>query len=131
MRSTGFTLIELLITVAIVAILAAIAYPSYQQSVMKSNRSDAKVALTDAAQQLERCFTQFNAYNSPNCTFVLPFISPEGNYTVTVNRTAAAFTLTATPRAGTLQAGDTRCMSFTLNQAGLQLATGTDAGNCW
>ena len=133
MRSTGFTLIELLITVAIIAILAAIAYPSYQQSVMKSNRSDAKIALMQAAQVLERCFTSFNAYNSANCPNPDPFpiTSPEGNYRIAVFRNAATFTLTATPVAGTLQASDTRCTTFTLDEAGARGATGTGAANCW
>ncbi|MFI3186333.1 MAG: prepilin-type N-terminal cleavage/methylation domain-containing protein, partial [Methylococcaceae bacterium] len=53
----GFTLIELMVTVAIVGILAAIAYPSYQDSVRKSRRADASGALLGLANAMERHFT--------------------------------------------------------------------------
>jgi len=63
----GFTLIELMITVAIVGILAGIAYPSYMKSVQKSNRADAKAELTDVAQRLQRCYTIYGKFNDANC----------------------------------------------------------------
>ena len=50
----GFTLVELMIVVAIVAILAAIGYPSYQNSVQKSRRADGRAALQEAAARQER-----------------------------------------------------------------------------
>ncbi len=64
MRRTaaGFTLIELMITVVIIGILAAIAYPSYRNYVTQTRRSDAQIALTQAANQQERFFTEFNWY---------------------------------------------------------------------
>jgi type IV pilus assembly protein PilE len=58
----GFTLIELMITVAIVGILASIAVPSYQKSVMKSRREDAKGALVSFANAMERHFTETGSY---------------------------------------------------------------------
>lgn len=61
-NSRGFTLIELLIAVAIVAILAAIAYPSYRDSVLKGRRAEARTALTELLQQQERYITQRNCY---------------------------------------------------------------------
>ncbi len=58
----GFTLIELMITVAIVAVLAAIAFPSYQDSVWKGKRAEAKAAIFKALQAEERYYTQNNTY---------------------------------------------------------------------
>ena len=59
---TGFTLIELMIVVAIVGILAAIAYPSYTEQVRQSRRSDCEGALTGLASAMERYFTVNNTY---------------------------------------------------------------------
>jgi type IV pilus assembly protein PilE len=61
-KSKGFTLIELLIAVAIVGIISAIAYPSYQSSITKSRRSDAKAALVGFAQAMERYYTNNGTY---------------------------------------------------------------------
>lgn len=58
----GFTLIELMITVAIVGILAAIAYPSYLDSVRKGKRAEGRTALIDFLQQQERYLTQMGSY---------------------------------------------------------------------
>lgn len=67
----GFTLIELMITVAIVAILAAIAIPSYQDSVWKGKRAEAKAAILKALQAEERYYTQNNTYvDANNTTFI-------------------------------------------------------------
>ena len=59
--SRGFTLIEMMVVVAIIAILAAVAYPSYRDSVARGRRSDAKAVLTEAAQWVEREYTRSNA----------------------------------------------------------------------
>lgn len=59
---SGFTLIELLIAVAIVSILATIAYPSYTSAVLKGRRAEGRTALTDLLQQQERYLTQYGKY---------------------------------------------------------------------
>ncbi len=65
-RFSGFTLIELMIAVMIIGILAAVAYPSYQDSINKSRRAEGKSALLKAAQVLERWYTDNNTYgNTP------------------------------------------------------------------
>ena len=64
----GFTLIELLIAVAIVGILASVAYPSYLASVTKSRRADAKAALFGLAQAMERYYTTNGTYTGAGTT---------------------------------------------------------------
>lgn len=61
-KAQGFTLIELMIVVAVVAILAAIAFPSYQDSIMKGRRAEARTAILDLMQQQERYMTQRGTY---------------------------------------------------------------------
>lgn len=61
-RSGGFSLIELMIAVAIVGILAAIAYPAYTNQIAKGRRAECRSGLMQAMQQQERYYTQFNAY---------------------------------------------------------------------
>ena len=123
-RQTGFTLIELMIVLMIVAILAAIAIPSYNESVLRSNRANARTALLQAAQWLERAATASGTYpicnsvvdpNPPACQVPLGVRAVEGNrYRIDVNSQAGTFALTATPL--DTQAAD-QCATFTLDQA--------------
>ena len=64
---SGFTLIEMMVAVAIVGIIAAIALPSYQATVRKSNRAEAKTELMDVAQRLQRCYTLYAKFNDAKC----------------------------------------------------------------
>jgi len=149
-RLRGFTLVELMIVVVIAAILLGIAVPSYMTSIRKSRRADAKTALLELAGREERYLT-----TNPVGYSTLPadlgyatFVTPVGNgyYTVAVCVTAAgaasacppstlagpSFLLTATPVAGTSQASDTQCTSFSVDSGGGQFATGSlPATTCW
>lgn len=133
LQIAGFTLIELMITVAIVGILAAIAYPSYQDSVRKSWRANAASCLMELAQGMERRFTGSSSYVG---TALPPSGCPtEGGmaarygFSFTADPTATAFTLRAVPVAGGPQASDT-CGTLTINQAGQKGSAGT-VSDCW
>ena len=133
-KQGGVTLIELMIVVGIIGIIAAIAIPSYRRYLLRANRADAKTALMQTAQQLERCYTNSvpYAYNSATCAadVVLPFNVPSGTYTISGAPTAQAYTLTATPL-GT-QAEDAPCSNFVLTQTGAQTVSGAlPAAECW
>jgi type IV pilus assembly protein PilE len=137
-RQQGVTLIELLVVIVIIAILAAIAIPSYRRYVIRANRADAKILLTQTAQALERCYTNSTpyAYNSAVCNaaVTLPATNAAGTYRVafTAAPTATTYSLTATPLGA--QAQDTQCGNFVLTQTGAQSVTGTlsaTPANCW
>jgi type IV pilus assembly protein PilE len=131
-REHGVTLIELMIVVVIIGILAAIAYPSYQNQVRDSRRADGKAALLQTAQQLERCYTRFASYNNAGCGVALPVGSPEGFYQVTAAAlNAGSFTLDAVPQGD--QANDAECGTLRLAHTGAQGSQGAegDANDCW
>ena len=127
MRITkGFTLIELMIVVAVVAILAAVAFPSYQESVRKSNRTDCKAALSAAVAMQERWYFRNNSYTDKvneigGTGGVLD--SPEGFCGITIDVSCAGggtidcFTLKATPQGA--QKND-KCGILTVTNTGLK-----------
>lgn len=136
----GFTLIELMIVVVIVAILAAIAIPSYQNSIQQTRRSDAREALTRIAAMQERFFFTNNRYGTlVELGFGGPTIrSQEDFYNVNllgglVVDGRPVFTVQATATGA--QVNDVRCQTFTLNQAGQRRAADSDGANrtdvCW
>lgn len=134
-RNRGFTLVELMITTAIIGILAAIAYPSYTQYVLRANRADAQAVLMETAQFMERYYTTNNTFVGATVASVSA-VSPKGatgtniKYNisfVTDSLTANTFTLQAVPPTGGGQSNDT-CGTMTLSQTGAQ--TPTTAG-CW
>lgn len=135
-KASGFTLIEVLIVVAIIGILAAIAYPSYRQQVLESRRTDGYAALMACAQAQERWYTLNNKYSDDSACATS---SPEGYYTVAVDVSACSTTLdcyvavaSATAKGG--QNADDDCEKLTLNHLGQKNSTkadGTATSGCW
>ena len=126
-RSPGFTLIELMIAVAIMGILATIAYPSYTSYVIKAKRSDAKAALLQVQLAEEKyranCLqyataigTAMSCVTGGNHTLIGSTTSPDSYYTIAITAgTATTYTVTAAPLPPFT---DATCGIFAVNQAG-------------
>lgn len=108
----GFSLIEVMIVVAIVGILSAIAYPSYNSYMVKSRRTDAQRAMVEYAQSMERYFTANGRYTTTagstganTCGGAAPVAV--SLYAITCSTASdTTFTITATPTTGSAQASD-------------------------
>jgi type IV pilus assembly protein PilE len=133
----GFTLIELLVTVAILGILAAIAIPSYREYIARANRAEAKSALLENAQFMERYFMSNGFYSTAKNSGVAPNLPitslPQSGGAQTYGIAAAVanttFTLTATAM-NSMAADD--CGNFTLTHTGVKGASGAlGAAECW
>ncbi len=137
-RQRGVTMIELMVVIAIVAIIASIAIPSYQEYVLRTNRSDAINQVLEIAACQERIYIKENRYDTGRCGLVAGTInSPNNRYIVTMalNRGGLgdqSFTLTAAPQPA--QADDS-CGTMTLDDLGGRQAAlaGTDeqTDRCW
>ena len=141
----GFTLIELMITVAIIGILAAIAYPAYQSQVIDSRRADGQSALLQVMQAQERYYTENYTYttdlDNSGDAGELGLSGSGGNVTsdggyYEVSATAcgsgigSCVQLTATPQSP--QDQDTECANLTLDSTGAKGISGTGTvADCW
>ena len=128
-------MVELMIVVAIISILAAIAYPSYQDSVRKSRRADAKTVLLEAAQFMERRHTENlrTGYAGAALPAELQAAPKDGNpkyYNVTLVSAQNTFTLSAAPQGA--QSSDP-CGTLTLTNTGVKGVTGGSkpVDECW
>lgn len=135
-KQRGFTLIELMIVVAVVAILSAIAYPSYAEYIRRGHRSDAKAGLLQAQQWLERAATATGQYPTAlPAVFTGWTADSTKRYSIGFKGapTTTAFTLIATRKAGP-QATD-KCGDLTLTNTGVRSAdsyTVSDVeAECW
>lgn len=129
MNNRGFTLVELVIVVAILGILTTVAYPSYQDYVVRSKRADAMGALMNASQAMERYKVNNYDYNvgtdlASIYSTQVPVEGGDAYYNLSVASTATTYTLTATPT-GSMAGKDD---PLTLTQAGVR---GWGAKTCW
>ena len=142
-RQDGVTLLELMIVVVVIAVLGAIAIPSYRQYTMRAQRSEAKSTLLRLATNQERFYLQNNQYSiDPVVLGFAASASEFGVYDIAIvspNGVTQDWSATATPAPGGGSNGvdmtsDTECTSFTLTSAGARTATpGVNGANgrCW
>jgi len=140
-KNNGFSLIELLTVIGIIGILASISYPSYQSSVVRARRADAKAALMAEALKVENFYNETNSYQDAALELALPKNSSEGFYSVNITvpdpDSGTGYLLTATPLNGQGK-NDRECQAFTFNEQGIESITsgpeGTPTANakfCW
>ena len=127
----GITLIELMIVVVIVGILAAIAYPNYQEFTARAKRNEARAALLRLATNQERFYLNNNTFTTDMTQIGFsssPFTTETGYYVVSVtSATPSNFSATATYQHGGSEAG--KCLTFTIDGRG-QKTSGPDT-DCW
>lgn len=131
-HSRAFTLIEMLIALAVIAILAAIAVPSYQDHVRQSRRVDGQAALMNLQMAQERWRANNLTYSASLSDLGVGSSSSENHYTIAVTSgsiSGSAFIATASAKSSSPQAGDTGCTTLTLSQSGNQ--TSMTPAACW
>jgi len=132
-KQRGMTLIELMIVVAIIGILAGIAYPSYQESIRKSRRAEAPTDLFGLQLAMEKargnCATYATSIGTGGCSAKqVSYSANSSYYSISIDSASAtAYTLKATATGA--QASDTDCANITLQRDGTQ--GGTSGTSCW
>jgi type IV pilus assembly protein PilE len=125
----GFTLIELVIVLVVVAILAAVAFPGYQNQMRASRRAEAREALMRIQAAQERWRSSNVAYAGTLAALSQPATSADGNYALAVTgASATGYTATATAQAK--QAADSVCGAITVTVAGNAMTYGP-SNTCW
>ncbi len=129
-KQKGFTLIELMIAVVVVAILAMIAYPSYQDYIVRSQLAEARTALADMRVRMEQYFQDNRTYvgaevPNPGPCFPPVGLTPRFTYTCNPAPAATTYTIVATG------SGSVANFVFTINQANTRATTGVPPSTAW
>ncbi len=130
-KSRGFTLIEVMVVAAIIALLASIAYPSYNNYVLRTRRAEGKEFLMRVAAAQERYFTTMNRYGSLSDVGFASNTSENGYYaiTATLANSDQTYSLQAAPAGG--QTSD-QCGDLSLTNTGAKSFSGAESnGRCW
>lgn len=127
----GFSLIELLIALAVLGILAAICYPSYQQYVLRTYRAEATAQLLQLAVAQEQHLADYGVYTDDIAVLGGAALSPSARYElhIQLSEQQLAFEITATAKG--LQRADTDCLLFSVNQYGQRNMQDPVAEACW
>ncbi len=130
----GFTLVEVMIVVAIIAILAAIAYPTYTRHIAKANRVAAQGCLGEYANYMERFYTTHLRYDqtSSGVENTDPHLDCQGrsasSYVITLAMASTSYRITATPLSVQTAREGGQCGTLTLDQKGARTPGGS---GCW
>lgn len=134
-RQRGFTLLELMITVAVIGILAAVAYPAYTNYAKRGKRADGRALLQAAAFEQEKWRLNHTTYTTTvtdltGACSASPCYSQQRNYTLSITTTSPGteFTLTATA-VSTSQLADTGCTSLVYTKSGSRVSYTPET--CW
>lgn len=125
----------MLIVVAVLAVTAALALPSYSRHLQTARRADARVALLEAGNQLEKYYSDHLGYTSSLPTLGVDDTSPNAYYDLAVELIDGGYRVTATPAPESPQWSDTNCRVLSIESNGDRLAEsalGEDTSDdCW
>lgn len=127
----GFSLIELLVALAVLGILAAICYPSYQQYVLRTYRAEATAQLLQLAAAQEQYLADYGVYTDDLSALGGAALSPSQRYEFQILLSEANLAYEITAQASGLQRSDSDCLFYSVNQFGQRNVQYPHSLTCW